>query len=172
MNKYTVISLFLPCLLLSCLPEQSTGSPRILAYRHLGMNDIQANGEPVHIHFSPRSVQEKIQLLGSLDPLIPDSRIIYIGVLHPEWHTVPPTDAQGNALLEAGEKYRYFDLIHWYVMCPFPYPEGAQLPGNDVKWVTRETLLPGDMGPGGRDFRLEDYMLDVSDGPLSSHSDY
>jgi hypothetical protein len=151
-------------LLFSCATNSNINAHSVSSYRHLGMNDILVNGERVHVHFSPNSSREKVLRLISLNPLIPDDHFIYVGILHDEWHTVPEKDGDGNLLLESGEKFRYFDLLHWCVMCPFEYNIGAEKYGDRIEFVTRKQLEESDFGYKGTDsFHIGDYMIYTGD---------
>lgn len=147
---------------MSCRSPIQSNKNTIRAYRHIGMNNIMVDNRRVQIHFSSNSNKEEIQLLGGLNPLIPTDRIVYIGILHNEWKTVPQTDSEGNFLLEGREQFKYFDLIHWYVMCPFKYNIAAEKNVDGYEFITRKALKESDFGYHEfMSINIQDYMIDV-----------
>ncbi len=167
-NRNALLPSLLLLALSSCQVRPLLSSRSTGAYRHLGGGDIQTARERVHIHFSRDSDQEKLALYNSLNPLIPVDRIIFIGTLHDQWYTVPPFNAQGNALLEAGDRYRYFTLIHWFILCPFAYNAGAEQSPDGSEWIIRQQLLARDFGTPLWQYQPEDFMVDLSNTALLS----
>ena len=117
-------------------------------------NHIYYNNKLIAIKFHHKSNKKKLDLLYSLGPeiLYPSSERIYlIGKLH---HEIKQTPRGKN--FPSSEKYQEFELIHWYILCPFK--ESVGLP-SDLKFIERKKLLPDDIGIGD----LGALFIDIKD---------
>ena len=104
---------------------------------------IYTNGKAVAIQFHKNSDKKKLGLLNALSPsiLYPSSKRIHlIGKLHKEIKLTPSGENYPTQ-----EEYQEFELVHWYILCPFEENIGDEF---EIQLIERNKLVKGDIGLG------------------------
>jgi hypothetical protein len=167
LNKINKIFLFFILLfsLYCCNNKKQSNEIQTYQYSYwvtTGIADnIYFSGKTIPIKFHKKSNASELELLNNLNSsvLFPSSeRIFLIGKLNNEIKKVPEKNSEGIDLAEGGEKYQEFELIHWYILCPFK--EDIGMP-DETKIIERKKLQPKDLGLGiiGQMFvNMDDYQ--------------
>jgi hypothetical protein len=153
--KYSLVLVF-TILLYGCANNRVAFETTTYQYKYMATtgicNYIHLGDKIVPIEFHKKSNKLELDLLNSLPASIlypSNERIYVIGKLHDEIKKTP--DRPDMAV---SEEYREFELIHWYIVCPF-----KEYAFEDSNTIIRKSLQPDDIGLGiiGRMF------IDVND---------